>query len=148
MRLIRPSGCEFQIGDLSYRVPPPTRGQMREALALDAEAGGEETPQQVDTRRALCVAILCRFSEPPLPMELLTSEEEVQILTALMAQHHGLDPVQAVAIASALKKNAILAAVLAALRNESPISTTPPSNSASTSGAASPLPSASPTSNP
>ena len=107
-------------------LPLPTRGQMRRAIELDPEPGAEESPADMDARRSLQLEILAEGSD--LPVELLTAEEEVQVLHAIVAAHHGYDPAHAVALQQTLKKKALLAAPLAVSMDSTATASSSPSS--------------------
>ncbi len=96
-------------------VPPISRGQMRDAVALDP-AGPQENANQADARRAAQLRVFLAgstFEGPTVPLSLdvfldsLDGWEEQDILTAIVAHHHGIDPVDSVAINNALREIAL-----------------------------------------
>jgi len=123
----RGAGADDEETLTEHRVPLPTRGQMRRVAALDRD--GRETAEQLDEKRAAILAIVCEGTD--LPLDTLSAEEEVKIVSAIMAAHHGFDATDAVAYQSALlkKKLAVEILALAALEKDSAISTSPPSSS-------------------
>lgn len=130
IHLRHPEPLNFDLHRLGLEctVALPTRGQMRRAIELDPEGNEsrEETHADADARRALQLAILTEGSN--LPLDRLTAEEEVQILHAIVAAHHGFDPGQAVALQQTLKKKAHVVALLGAWNAlTATASTSPPS---------------------
>lgn len=119
MKLIRPEPIYIEREDGSaYRLDPPTRAQVRACLALDPSGDVEEAPLEIDARvsaqlRALvgdgAVRVDAQTHQPiagaaPLPLDELSSDEEQQLIWALMARHLGHDPAHAVATQQALGK--------------------------------------------
>jgi len=147
--LQRPEDLEFELADgSSFVVKPYTRAQLRASIALDPRPGETRTPAQIGEQRAKQLAALVgetvmvcpdasradelRYTEQPSSSVLgkLTPDEEMQILTAILAQGHGQDPRSAVALHQMVKKKGILGRIVA-----SAISTPTPSSSPSSSAA-------------
>lgn len=111
MLLTRSETIAFQRADGTHiSAPPVTRGQMREVLILDRN----ETPD-VAMRRGQQVAIFLRnaqwLQEDGITaagtlqelLDSLTIAEEIDILHAFTAQHHGKRPDTAVALQQAMR---------------------------------------------
>lgn len=117
MKLRAPQSITFERADGSkIAVPPVTRGQIREVYALDPEpmeAAGR-TPLDASEQRAeqlailLVQAICTDAAGSPVSvawmLDSLTVIEEHDILTALIAAHHGIDPERATDTARALRE--------------------------------------------
>lgn len=115
MKLRRPEPITFERADGSLtRVPPLSRGQMRRLYDLekeDPETGS--LPKEVSDLRALRLEIMLeraacadgRGESMSLKwfLELLTPEEEIDIINGLIAHHHGLDVAHAVDLQAAMR---------------------------------------------
>ncbi len=144
IQLHRPEPIEFTLPDgRAFIVTPATRAQMRAALALDPQPGEVRGPAEAAEQRARQVAALVgetvdarsadgswQSVESAALLGGLSTDEEMQVLGALMAQGHGQDPAAAVALHELAKKKAVLGAL-----SGSPDLTATPSSSPSTSGA-------------
>lgn len=113
MKLRRANPITFHREDGTVIVVPPIqRGQMEKILELDPE--GLEDPVQAGIRRGKQIAILLRDAvalegeSDPRPLgddiKTLEPEEEIDIIQALVAAHHGYSPKTAVEVQQALRE--------------------------------------------
>lgn len=150
LNLGRPDLLQFVLsGGESFIVMPPTRAQMRAALALDPSEGEVRGPAESAEQRAQQLAALVgetvgvpgegggveKQPSGPILAKLLASEE-MQIIAAIMAQGHGQNPASAVALQDLAKKKALLlglygspdlTAILSSLQSTSAVPPTTPS---------------------
>lgn len=117
MKLTRSEPIHFQRHDDTVIIAPAvTRAQMREVFALDRERTDDESPLDSAARRGQQVAIFLRHAEwmqsdgtasaGPLSdlLDALTVAEEIDIIHAFIAQHHGIEPTTAVAVQQAMRE--------------------------------------------
>jgi hypothetical protein len=126
IHLRHPGALSFAVDRLGIvcSVALPTRDQMRRVFERGPEPDETESAADLDRRRADELAIFCEGTDVPVGQ--LNAEEEIQIIQAIVAAHHGFDPADAAAAQFlSLKKKALLAGAQIA----SELSTTPPSNS-------------------
>lgn len=119
MKLTRPQPLRFELDSgVCLVVPPTTRAQMREAIALDPAGDAPEDPVAADARRGRQLAMLLQDAETGRRgdgeavaigsvLENLMPVEEQEILSAIVVAHHGGDPVNAVAVTRALRTIAL-----------------------------------------
>jgi hypothetical protein len=135
-----------------YLVPPPSRAQVRQAIALDREDPDAKTPEgrgKLDERVAQQVKALAGtccvcdvmtdgdgeiIEATPiegdlLPFAELSAQEERELLTAIICWHNGLDPALAISVDRVLKKKAVEGAWLASAASDSAPSTPTPRGS-------------------
>ena len=121
MKLLRAETLRFELADgRALLVPPVTRAQVRAALALDrpADAPQIESPPEADERRAHQLALLIAHGAVDgRPVDAaflgsLTAPEEHDILAAIIAHHHGFNPLDAVALQATLRRLAFKKKVL------------------------------------
>lgn len=111
-------------------VNPPTRGQMRRYYERADQTPEDASAAALDQLRGDTLAILCEGSD--VPLDALAADEEIEILWAIIARHHGHDPADAIALQRlAAQKKSLLATLSASGSGDSPDSTATPSTSPS-----------------
>lgn len=135
LQLTRPASLDFNHHTGAVlTLPPVTRGQMRRVFELDKTPTA--TPEEQLARRARMFDILLESATAKDAkgaalqvrhfLDSLTPLEEVQIINAVIAQHHGLDPRNAADMQAALYELAVKKKALNASENSSPITTPTP----------------------
>jgi len=116
MKLRRPAPSRFDRADGSLAVVPPlTRGQMRRLYELEqVEAGAPDPIVDASDLRAARLAIMLEAARCTdaageslnlkFFLESLTADEEIDIMTAMVARFHGIDPQHAVDLAAAMRE--------------------------------------------
>lgn len=115
MKLTRSQPIHFTREDGTLiAAPAATRGQMRDVFLLDRES---DNPLPGAEKRGRMVAIFLTNArwlqadgrtlagETADLLDALTPEEEIDIINAFTAQHHGMEPTTAVEIQQALREH-------------------------------------------
>lgn len=115
MTLTRSADITFHRADGTViAAPAVTRGQMAEVYQVDAELAGRTEPADMAERRGRQAAIFLRAArwlqadgttpagtlDELLPT--LTADEEIDVIYAFTAQHHGINPTSAVIVRQAM----------------------------------------------
>jgi len=93
-----------------FEIPPITRGQLRRVYLRDGDAQGDASHASEDARRADHLKVLLEDARwisgggPGDVADQLTATEEIAVLHAIIAQHHGFNPKTAAELQMALGK--------------------------------------------
>ena len=114
LRDITPIPFELSDGRARISVPPLTRGQMRRLYALEREEAAAADPKlELSDLREKRLQIMLESGKPTSGsgaaisvqefLDLLHPEEEIDILTGMVAKFHGIEVQHAVDLAAALR---------------------------------------------